>query len=120
MSMPKLEPAPQDEPPYDPNTQRKLPELAKTAGAVRRHQAGIRLARDQRGAQHYVLMAEGVSQAKLANVFMMTRQGVAYVAHKWAKETTGHGRQPYTHASHGRNGEKCLIRTAILTASPTV
>jgi hypothetical protein len=32
-------------------------------------------------------MAEGaVSQAKLANVCMMTRQGVAHVARKWAQD----------------------------------
>jgi hypothetical protein len=87
MSMPKFEPSPQNEPPYDPKTQRQLRELSKAAGAVRRHEAGVRSARDQRGGQLYLLIAQGaVSQAKLANVCRMTRQGVAHVARKWAKE----------------------------------
>lgn len=74
-----------NEPIYDPNTQRKLRDLQKAALGVRRHEAGIRTARDQRGARLYVLMAEGAaSQAKLANVCTMTRQGVAHVARKWA------------------------------------
>jgi hypothetical protein len=87
MPLPKFEPPPQDDPPYDPKTQRQLREVQKAANAVRRHEAGVRSARDQRGGQLYVLMAEGaVSQAKLANVCMMTRQGVAHVTRKWAKD----------------------------------
>lgn len=87
MTAPKYEPAPRNEPIYDPNTQRKLRDLQKSALGVRRHEAGIRMARDQRGARLYVLMAEGaVSQAKLANVCMMTRQGVAHVARRWAQD----------------------------------
>lgn len=87
MSRPKYEPSPQNEPPYDPKTQRELRELSHAARAVRKHEAGLRSARDQRGGRLYVLMAAGaVSQAKLANVCAMTRQGVAHVTRKWAQE----------------------------------
>jgi hypothetical protein len=87
MSMPKYEPSPQNEPPYDSKTQRQLRELQKAAGAVRRHEEGVRLARDQRDGRLYVLIADaGASQAKPANVCRMTRQGVAHVAREWAKE----------------------------------
>jgi hypothetical protein len=79
--------SPQNKPPYEPNTQRQLRELSKAERAARGHEAGLRRARDQRGRVQYVLMAEGaVSQAKLANVCRMTRQGVAHVARKWATE----------------------------------
>lgn len=87
MSTPKYEPAPRNEPIYDANTQRKLTDLQKSAAGVRSHEARTRIARDQRGARLYVLMAEGaVSQAKLANVYTITLQGVAHVARKWAHD----------------------------------
>jgi hypothetical protein len=83
----EYEPSPQNEPIYDLKTQRQLRDLSRAARAVTRHEAGLRSARDHRGAQLYVLMAEGAaSQSKLANVCAMTRQGVAHVARKWAKE----------------------------------
>ena len=87
MTKPKYEPAPKNEPQYGPKTQRQLRDLSHAARAVRKHEAGLRSARDQRGARLYVLMAEGAaSQAKLANVCALTRQGVAHLARKWARD----------------------------------